>query len=231
MTETKLIRYKTSCGIWEILKPFSLELAEKSLKMHLSNIENKTNLLKVDHKRQLSRVFLEKESYVVKEFRKPGPWWIFRPDYISWKNSQKLYSLGLPVPKVYAWLKSSDKRGFIIMEDLGDQVLADILKKLKAGSEKRRLLIIKLSELIASVHSKNLIYGDMKLTNIMLKDSSLFLIDMDKIKLKRRLKIKDRAYNLAQVIISFPKDLTKEEFMLFLKTYSRISEDASHSHE
>ena len=225
-------KYRTSYGIWEILRPFPLELSEEILKKHLSNIEKKVNLIKVDHKRQLSRVSLGKRSYIVKEFRKPGPWWIFRPDHISWKNSQKLYSLGIPVPKVYAWLKSRDRRGFIIMEDLGDQVLADILKKLKPGSEQRRSLIIKLSNLIAFVHSKNLIYGDMKLTNIMLKGSSLFLVDMDKIKLKkRRLKVKDRVYNLAQVIISFPKDLTKEEFMLFLKTYSQGIENASCSPE
>jgi tRNA A-37 threonylcarbamoyl transferase component Bud32 len=220
-------KYKTSYGVWELLPPFSLEISEKILKGHISNIKEKTNLLKVDYKRQLSRVLLGNESYVVKEFRRPGPWWIFRPDYVSWKNGQKLYSLGIPVPKVYAWFSSYDRRGFIIMEDLGDLVIKSVLRKLKPGSVQRRSLIVKISDLAASIHSKKVIYGDMKLTNVILKDSSLFLVDMDKIKFKRKVKLKDRAYNLMQIILSFPEDLTEEELMLFLKTYARSSGNAA----
>jgi len=211
--------YFTSLGRWELLDTFSLRVAEAVVKLHLVNIKENKNILKIDHKRQVSRVVSKDKSYVIKEFRKPGPWWIFRPDYISWKNSIRLKELDIAVPSVYAWLRSKDGRGFIIMEDLGDQVLKSVLQNIGPELPERVELIKKLSKLVASVHSKNLVYGDMKLANVLLKDGSLFLVDMDKVKLKKRLNLRDRAYNLVQILNSFPKDLTKRELDIFLETY------------
>ncbi len=216
-----MLKISSSYGKWEILEGFEPSLAEEIINLHLLNIKERKNILKIDYKRQLSRVFYEKKSYVVKEFRRPGPWWIFRPDRISWKNSHKLISMRINVPQVYAWLRFYDGRGFIIMEDLGDNVVSYILRDLKPESKKRTDLIKMVAELASHIHSKKIVYGDIKLTNIILKDHRLFLVDMDKIRIKRVIKLKDRAYNLRQIILSFPEDITENELLLFLESYSQ----------
>jgi len=216
-----MLKINSSYGKWEIIKGFDVSLAEGIIDLHFSNIREGKNILKIDHKRQLSRVFYEEKSYVVKEFRKPGPWWIFRPDRISWKNSQKLILIKINVPQVYAWLRFYDGRGFIIMEDLGDNVVSYLLRNLNPESKMRIELIKRVAELAFHIHSKKIVYGDMKLTNIILKDSDLFLVDMDKIKIKRVMRLKDRAYNLRQIFLSFPKDITENELLLFLESYSQ----------
>ena len=212
-------RHFTSSGKWEIAESFSIHRAEDIIFVHHNNMIKGTYVLKRDYKRQLSRVKEGKESYVVKEFRRPGPWWIFRPDAISWKNAYKMRDLGMPVAKVYAWLKSKDGRGFIIMEDLGDLVLSHILKDLTPDSSERRFFIEQIAQLVARLHRKNVVYGDLKLTNVMIRDSSLFLVDWDKIKQKKRLRLTDRLFNLKQIIGSFPSNLTDDEFNLFCNTY------------
>lgn len=215
----KLCTHSSSLGKWAINKSFSLNLAEEIIAIHQFNIENRTNILKIDHKRQLSRVTKGKDSYVVKEFRRPGPWWILRPDAISWRNSHKLKKLNVPIPKVFAWLRSRDGRGFIIMEDLGDQVVGPILKKIVPDSSERIFLIEKIASFVGFLHSKNIVYGDLKLTNVIIRDGNLYLIDTDKIKIKKRLKLKDRIYNLEQILNSFPENITKDEIYMFFKTY------------
>ena len=215
----RIERHFTTLGKWEIDNIFPLELAEEIVLEHHYNVKKGINLIKKDHKRQLSRVKREKENYVVKEFRRPGPWWIFRPDAISWRNAYKLRALDVPVASVYAWLRSNDGRGFIIMEDLGDLVLSYILKQLVPDSSERRFFIEKVAQLAAKIHRKKLVYGDLKLTNVIIKNLSLFLVDMDRIKQKNSLTLADRLYNLKQIIGSFPNDLTDDEFHLFCNMY------------
>ncbi len=212
-------KYLTKSGKWEIIDLFSLYIAEELIDQHIYNIEKGVNILKIDRKRRLSRVIKNKKTYVVKEFTMPGPWWIFRPDAISWRNSHKLKALRIPVPEVYAWLQSKDKKGFIIMEDLGNQVLKEVLRKFSPGSSEREKLLKKIGYLVGYVHDKNIVYGDLKLTNVMIRGSRLFLIDMDKIKLKKRLSIKDKIYNLKQILASFPENIMDSEIDLFFETY------------
>jgi len=214
--------YKSALGKWFIVDSFASDLAEEIINSHKQNMEKELGILKKDHKRQLSRVIIKGKSYVVKEFIKPGPWWIFRPDARSWKNSHILRSLNIPVAKTFAWLKSKDRKGFIIMEDLGDQVLGKMLKTLSPNSSERMFFIKQIAQLAGFIHSKNVLYGDLKLTNVIIKDKNLFLPDMDKIKIKKRLKIKDRIYNLEQMINSFPEDIMEEEIELFFKEYFYI---------
>lgn len=224
--KNKVRRYLTSSGRWEINGGFPLPLAEEIIHIHIHNMESEVNVIKKDHKRQLSRVAGAGENYVVKEFTRPGPWWIFRPDAISWRNAHKLKSLDIPIADVYGWLKSRDGRGFIIMEDLGNQVLGPILKDLLPDSSERTSFIKQLGDLVGLIHKKKLVYGDLKLTNVMIKTKSLFLVDMDKIKQKNRIRLNDRLYNLKQVLGSLPKNLTDNEFNLFLDTYlSYYAED------
>ncbi len=210
-------KIKSRIGKIFLSEEISVSLVEKIIEKHMENMEKGRDVLKRDKKRQLSRVKEGERSYVVKEFKKPGPWWIFRPDAISWRNSIFLKKRNIPVPKVFAWIK--EKRGFIIMEDLGDNVLGPLLKRLSPFSAYRKYLIKETARLVSYIHSKNLIYGDLKLTNIIIKDEKLFLVDMDRIKIKRRIELKDRLYNISQVFKTFPEDITEEEIELFLNTY------------
>ncbi len=219
-------KYISSLGKWEIIETFPLPLAEDILAAHIYNMRKGINVIKIDYKRQLSRVIKDKESYIVKEFRRPGPWWIFRPDANSWRNAYKLKSLDIPVPCVYGWLRSKDGRGFIIMEDLGHQVLAYILRDLTPNSSERLFFIKQLARLVGLLHKKKVIYGDLKLTNVMIKTNSLFLVDMDKIKQRNRIRLKDRLYNLRQIMGSFPQDLTDNELDLFLNLYVSMGAQA-----
>lgn len=221
-------QHQSSNGRWLLLDPFPPATAEKAFDQHRQNLASKRDILKIDRKRQLSRVAGDGRSLVVKEFRKPGPWGRWRPDCRSWLNTRRLADHGIPVARCRAWLKHRDGRGFLILEDVGDLTLDEALRNAGSIGCQRRLLRAA-TRLAAWLHRARIVHGDLKLSNIMVPAESadprmpLTLIDSDAIHFNREPTPAARAKNLYQMLDTFPPCISDCARLRFMVDYRRAA--------
>jgi len=88
------------------------------------------------------------------------------------REAKLLQKAGEFVPKVFA---VDDKQMFISMEYIKGDLLKDILDALP--EKKRKLLLIQLGIHIATLHTKDIIHGDLTTSNIIILKNKPYLID------------------------------------------------------
>jgi tRNA A-37 threonylcarbamoyl transferase component Bud32 len=231
--KAKLLKNSSLCerrqaphGAWQLFRAFPLKAADAAVLQHRQNLQNQTNILKIDRKRQLTRVTFEGRTLVVKEFRRPGPWGRWRSDCRSWLNTYRLKTYGLPAAQCLAWLKHDDGRGFLILEDVGDLDLHRALRDAQESPRQRELLHFA-ARLAAWLHQSRIVHGDLKLSNMMVLKAPrnpqmpLSLIDSDSIRFNQRLTAARRAKNLCQMLGTFPPSLGAVARLRFLAYYRR----------
>jgi len=175
--------------------------------------------LKRDRKRQLTRVAVADQSFVVKEYLSPGPWGVWAADCRSWLNSNRLSWYQIPAVRPFAFLHQPDGRGFLVLEDVGEQTLLHELRKEQVPAVRCKWLKA-VAGLLASLHRFRIEHGDLKLANIMIRpqhdsfEIPLVLVDLDAVRFGVRMTIRQRAADLAQVLESLPGGQGSEPYRL-----------------
>jgi len=212
-------------GKWLLRRPFSFDHATKALAAHDRNIEQQQNLVKTDVKRRLTRVTVQGTTFVVKEFLRPGPEWCRAADRRSWLNSYRLEALHIPATRAHAWVRRSDSRGFLILQDVGSMALRDVMHD--ADADEIHRLVRSAARMVAWLHNCGVYHGDLKLTNFVPStvagrdQMSLALVDLDSVRVPLMLTMIHRTRNLAQLLESLPAEATAWDRGRLLVAYRR----------
>ncbi|MCK5804491.1 MAG: hypothetical protein KAI66_16755 [Lentisphaeria bacterium] len=213
---------RTDEGRWLLHKPFPLEQAEEAVAQHLRNMENETDVVKRDVKRCLSRVRMDDETFLVKEFVCPGPWGSFRSDARSWFAAHRLHTRLVPAAASLAWLKHNDGRGFQILEDVGEKTLMDEMRE-GADWQRRRRMIEAAGQIIGLLHAARVDHGDLKPANFVSGGCplTLRLVDFDGMRFPRSPLLRaQRARGFEQLFENLHRYMTPREACRFLLSYA-----------
>jgi len=101
----------------------------------------------------------------------------------QYRTSMELKTKGLPVPEPFAYINASlgQRRSYYLSSVIENAVSLALI-----DTETRKELTSMFAEEIAKWHSAGAVHGDMKWTNILLKDKGLFFIDLDGTKMKKK---------------------------------------------
>ena len=210
-------------GRWLVRRPFDPETARQAVAAHRAGAGT---VLKTEPKREVSRVEVNGVRCIVKEFRRPGPWGRWAADARCWLNSFRLEMHRVPVAPCLAWLRADTGAGFLVMQDVGDDVLPVLLSQC-ADAGRRRLLLAATGRLLAWVHQAGIVHGDLKLSNVIVRERqdfprvSLTLVDSDSVRFHAAMPLDRRVRNLRQVLGSLPAELPFREQARLLAAYRR----------
>ncbi len=146
----------------------------------------------------------------------------------EFSNSFRLKKLGINTPE--PCLISKDKKGrmfFIGFKFIDGAISSDnyFFTKIKDSKEKK-IFISQLAVFVKKIHDNGVFHKDLKCANILVrkildKRFQFFLIDNGRIIFRKKIKEKDRVFNLAQIKASFIGKITDEEWKLFLDVYAK----------
>jgi serine/threonine-protein kinase RIO1 len=123
---------------------------------------------------------------------KPGP--RFR---LAWLNGHRLWMLGVPTARPLLLLERrlGPLRGvaYLVMEDLGDRHLGQEIDEQGLGDERMAELV----RLFRTLQAAGLRHGDTKITNLLVTEAGVALIDLDAMAPSRRGQRRDVARFLA----------------------------------
>ncbi|MFA6929687.1 MAG: serine/threonine-protein kinase, partial [Lentisphaeria bacterium] len=158
-------------------------------------------VLKDDHKRSISRVWLDDKAYVLKKYQHLHRWLAVSQDTRGWLGAHRLQN-GV---SCYAWYRRHDlSYSIIVYEDAGD---CDLYMPQCLQSPVPQLfdLFRQAGGCIAALHRQNIFHADTKPSNFVYQSNAgtnrkVRLIDTDDIRNYWHLSNKKRARNLAQFI-------------------------------
>lgn len=145
----------------------------------------------------------------------------------SWRIGQSLLEHNLPVPEPIAYL---DQRIFGFLHKcyyfstyIKNASLASDLLLRESDRTFNRLLLTHLGSLVGSLHANGFRHGDMGSGNFLVKrekDSlNIFIIDIETITHHRYLPLSATAYDIASMLVSFKKNITRNDLLCFFKNY------------
>jgi len=158
----------------------------------------------------------------------------------EWTVATRLQKLEIPTSKPLAF--GEKKRGpfikesFLITEDISEAISLDrYLKELKGGkpdlfSSKFYKILYKLASIVGNMHLKGIYHQDLHAGNVLISDNgkdgfSLYIIDLHRTKVIKKISRKRRLFNLAQLFLSLDEMMRKEEKVHFLARYVEIQQD------
>ncbi len=195
-------------GRWRLVRPFDLATARAAVELHQTGGDPAVTSLKNEKKRAVSRVRVGDKSFIVKVFRIQRRPFTPAPDAICWANSRRLAACGLlPGGACLAWLRTRDRRGYLVMEDLGERHLVTELKA--AGAARARLLLRQAGTLMARLHAGRIFHKDLKIGNFMVASGNgcggdrVTVIDLDAVRFDRELTPERKSRNLGQFVEGF----------------------------
>ncbi len=200
-------------------------VVEECLSSHAANMGRDEHVLKRGKRRQLSEVTVDGVAYVVKEFRVPGPWAMWRPDRICWRATQRLRYYAVPTAEALAWVRLADGRGFVIFEKTGDSNLALYLREHYEAPECAGLCAAA-GRLLAWIHLAGIIPRDLKLSNVMIHahrdfpGMPLTLVDTDAVAFRRTVGADAADRNLRQMLDALPKTVDPNWPILLQTAYN-----------
>lgn len=185
-----VLRYTDELSRQSILKLLGVD------SFHLQKV-----FLKEDHKRSISRVWLDDKAYVLKKYQHLHRWLLVSPDTRGWLGAHRLQN-GV---SCYAWYRRHDlSYSIIVYEDAGDRDLY-MPQCLQAPVPQLFDLFRQAGACIAALHRQNIFHADTKPSNFVYQSNAdeqrkVRLIDTDDVRIYWRLSSKKRARNLAQFI-------------------------------
>jgi GT2 family glycosyltransferase/serine/threonine protein kinase len=159
----------------------------------------------------------------------------------EWFTAERLLKLGIPTFKPLAF--GEKKKGafilesFLIAEAITESLPLDkYLEKLKEEktylfSFYLREIIHELASILGNMHLKGVFHRDLHAGNILISERrensgySLYLIDLHRAKVIKKISRKRKLFNLATLFLSLHKTLGKEEKRYFLDLYGEIQKD------
>lgn len=214
-------------GVWRVIRPFAVDRAKRAVEQHREQLEAGRNVLKVDRKRQLTRVVVDGESLVVKEFRRAGPRGRWAPDRRSWLNTYRLGMHGFRVAGCRAWCRTRAGAAYLVLQDAGESSLPEVLKQ-TGDSACRRRLLIQAASVAASLHRQRIFHRDLKLSNFVVTGNAgaqvrLTLVDSDDVHFYCVTGAKRRARNLDQMLETLPENRASRDGPHLLSAYERAA--------
>lgn len=215
-------------GVWVVMRDESLSVMSEAVESHrLHRVAGE--LLKDDTKRRLSRVVVEGRGFVVKEFRHPGvfDWYLWRADARSWFNTYRLGRHYIPIARALGWLRAASGKGYVVMEDVGEQCLYYGLSD--CAPALRRRFMKAAGKLTAWLHLAAIHHRDLKCSNFIITNPDaetpmpLCLIDLDAVRFPRWLTGHSQCHNVMQFLESLPACATYRERLVYLAAYRRAS--------
>ncbi len=79
-----------------------------------------------------------------------------------------------------------------------------------------------LSHFIANIHNRNIFHGDLKANNLLIDkrdQSKLWLLDLDSVKFKNKISLKERAKDIARFIVSINNLVSQDSILFFINNY------------
>lgn len=195
--------HRTEQGIWRLVESFPLTVARSCVDCHMAD-DTSSRVIKDDRKRRISRVRTHAASYVVKQFKRPRrlSWWA--TDCKSYLNTCRLAKKMPGAVHCHGWLRTSEPQGFLVLEDAGPDYLTEVLRRVDV--KRGRLLLYAAARMIARLHQREILHGDLKPTNFVLYADSdsghatLALVDADSVQFGVRMTLRKRSKNLSQFL-------------------------------
>ncbi|MCD6352837.1 MAG: hypothetical protein J7M06_01325 [Proteobacteria bacterium] len=148
----------------------------------------------------------------------------------AWVNAHNLLMRGISTPAPVAY--GEKKRwgmvweSFFITEKVSESQASDLfLKSPSKKSSLKKNFLVNLARLVRWMHQTNICHGDLKASNILVasdgKNPRIFLVDMDGVKIRPTIGIKDIARDLSRMRAAFSDILSQSELEYFLRIYGK----------
>jgi hypothetical protein len=156
----------------------------------------------------------------------------------SWMAGIAFAARGIPTGRPLA-LVEVRKRGllresFLLMEDLSRfsgvhcYVLNNFNGASSRGADVRKRFAEALAAALSQLHKKDIYHGDLKSSNILVEEVEdgwkFHYIDLDGVRIGRKVSLQQRAKNLAQIETSTPDCMTRADRMSFFQRYLRSAD-------
>ena len=148
----------------------------------------------------------------------------------SWEKGRRFIDLGLPTPGPLGYLEER-RLGLLLSSILITEYLPDVVTlrnmyTLLPDSVKRRSLIIELAKFVAMLHNKKVVHGDLKASNVLVKNDEagnvlFYITDLASVEFKKGFTIDEMASDIACLDTSFGSELPPRERLRFLSHYCR----------
>ena len=216
-------------------RDFSLDQIEKALENHLQVVKgNSAALKKLSPEVVVSLPNDHGDRVCIKQYRYPRFWDWLRERFRrpkgekAWIAANGLRVRGIPSIKPLALVERRDWMGsgtsFFIMEALetGQEMDRSILKGFDTLG-KKRFFLKSFARWLSHFHRMNLYHKDMKTCNILVskedEDWDFRLLDLEDVRLDRRVDEKRLFRNLLQLNTSTPKSMTRTDRIRFFREY------------
>ncbi len=219
-----IVRLETNEGEWHLLNGFTLPIAHEIINRH-KLLGESGEWLKNDIKRRVSRVILDNNSFIVKEFCKDHAISLLNHGHRTWTYSQKLSGLTAPC---LAWLHEQSGHSFLIFADLG-QINLNRPEAI-IGTDQLPAAYRRAGGILAEFHAHGIYHADTKTVNFVINDrlswlsSPVLIIDCDDVHFHHTISKNHQIKNIAQFLCTMghlPKELREQMATEFQNGYQK----------
>jgi len=216
-------------------REFPLALLRNKIEEHLNLSKKNSNaLVKKESGVSISILKERDQGIIVKEFRPVSFWSRFKELFRhskgmkAWVNGNGLIVRGVATLKPLALIEERSRWGltksFFLMEALEKgQELDRYLSNGFQDVLKKRVFIKAFAQWVAQLHKMNIYHRDMKACNILVSKNegswNFHLLDLEDIRLDKRVNAKELFKNFLQLNTSIPQTITHTDRLRFLKEY------------
>ncbi|MGD0915468.1 MAG: lipopolysaccharide kinase InaA family protein [Thermodesulfobacteriota bacterium] len=219
-------------------RDFSLVHLKRMVEEHLRWIEEKPSSLAKYSSEVMVSILKDGEKRIsVKQFRYPHCWDVFKEHFRrskglrAWLAGNGLRARGIPSLLPLAFVERKNWLGlietFLVMEahEMSRELDRYILEGFRDVREKRRF-IKTFARWLSHFHRMNLYHRDMKTCNILISENGetwdFHLLDLEDVRLGKRVGEKDVFRNLLQLNTSIPNTISRRDRLRFFRDYTRF---------
>jgi tRNA A-37 threonylcarbamoyl transferase component Bud32 len=162
---------------------------------NLDHLMESGQILKRGNTCLVSKTRLNEQDIVIKRYNNKGLWHSFRHT-VKFSRARKCWLLGhrlvylrVPTARLYAFVEQRRwgfiRQSYIISEFIAGRQLCQAVNSDESSAEEKEQIVAKTEKLLENLACHGLTHGDIKPTNIMVRDGNPILIDLDSMKLHR----------------------------------------------
>jgi len=220
-------------------REFTAEQVREALSAHRRVLagESEGRVLKRDWKTNVTLIpwdgSLNARELCVKEFRREGIFMRLLPSRIrhkpamaAWRASLGLIVRGVPAPEALALVLGRGASSYVVMRSIADSLPLDLYLRRKLTPERtpkqRRAFTRAASDFLIRCCASGVLQTDLKARNVLVRESEkgqweFFLLDLEAVRFRDRVSLKDILLNMAQLNASTPLTFTWTDRLRFLR--------------
>lgn len=136
----------------------------------------------------------------------------------SWKMARALEVRGIKVPQALAYY-NQDKNTYFLSQFYKDSLTLNNFLFTCLDQNKKKESIQRLAEWLRIFHSLNIWQRDFKSSNVLVLNNQFIMVDLEGVKIRRRLSWRKKTINLAQLNASISNILTLKDRLRFFHLY------------